>query len=151
MDFALRCRLSWGYRHSEIDFHRCRRALRGAVEYGLDIVAVGILDKGRIIVRVIGTHTRCPQILAPGLDCGSMEALDSLAVTGLERQVNPAGQLAQRRGTVRAGNAQFIEPEEAGTFTAHGDVQHRESRLIESFTRVQVADYQLDMIDKAAP
>ena len=61
----------------------------------LDVVAVGIEDVGRVVVRVVlGPEARRPVVTSAHLECRTVERVDCGAVVALERDVGAADGVA---------------------------------------------------------
>ena len=79
---------------SEGDLHGIGAALGLAVEYRLDVVAVGIDHERPVVPGVVRAFARRAIVLAAGGKPGLMKGLDRRAVLGLEREVAAACGLA---------------------------------------------------------
>ncbi len=118
---------------------------------GLDVVAVGIEQEGRVIAGVIiGPFAWRAIIPAARFKAGGMERVDHRAVFSLEGDMVAASEDARRFRPVGLRYKQLVTPEMAGRVAFDGNVQNAKHGLVEAPAGVEVGDDQLNMIDQSA-
>jgi GntR family transcriptional repressor for pyruvate dehydrogenase complex len=105
------------------------RAPHGAMEHGLDVVAIGVEHEGPVVAPVVRALPGPSVVSSAGSESGGVEALQGLSIGRLEGQVDVSGQRRFR------GDA------------AERDAQRLEDSPVEALARVEVSDLQVDVIE----
>ena len=136
---------------SKVSLTEFRAALGLAMIDRLDVVAVRIEQESGVIAGVIvGTFAGRAIVFAAGFEARGIEAVDRLAILGLESDVMAAGELSRGFRTVRRRDEKLIAPEMAGRIALDRDAQDLEHGLVEAPARVEVRHDQLDVIDQSS-
>ena len=80
--------------------------------HGLDIVAVRIEQKSRIVAGMVRPLARRAVVAAAIGEPGLIKRIDRRPILSLEREVVAAGELSAGRLAVGAGDKQLVRPEE---------------------------------------
>src|SRR5262245_48687159 len=97
----------------------------------LDVVAIGVENKGGIVAGVIRALAGSTVVLATCSDRRRVKAIDRRPIGRLKGKMDPAGQLAAGSAGLRRRNEELIAPEEVRAFD-EGNAQHTQHGLIEA-------------------
>ena len=111
---------------------------------GLDVVTVGVENVGRVVARVVRAFAGRAVVLPSGRDRGGVEAPHRFLVLGLERDVHALG----RRPVV--AHEELVGPEVALP-AVQLDPEGAERGLVETTTRLEVSNAQVDVVEEPAP
>ena len=134
---------------SERDLHRRRAALRCAVEHGLDVVAVGVQQKGGVVAGVvIGPLARLAVVDAAALETGRVESVDHGAIPCLEGEMMASRQLSGRRLAVGGRDEKLVGPEKILFVAGDRYLQYGKDGLVEASAGFDIPDNKLDVVDQ---